>query len=185
MHFYCCTVFWRNQKRNLKLIGKQTMKRVFVIILIGFLFQSCSRDDDDGIDCQLFDPAFPSLLIRIVDTTGTNIIENGTIDPNNIVVEGDFTNAGFQFIPANEFAAPDADIRELDNTLNLYIPNESSFQYTINLDNFETINLGFSAELTRIPCDIAFFTPTSVTFNGETIELNEMSSLQFLAIIEL
>jgi|SRR5690606_23651781 len=160
------------------------MKKVFVIIIIGFLFPSCSSDED-GIDCELFDPAFPTLFIRVVDATGANLLENGTIDPNNIAVEGDFPNAGFQFITANEFAVPDADIREFDNSLNLSIPNESSFQYTIDLDDFETIEVGFKAELTRIPCGITYFIPTEVTFKEETIELTEMSSLQFLIIIEL
>ena len=78
------------------------MKKVFVIIIIGFLFPSCTSDDD-GIDCEIFDPAFPSLFIRIVDATGANLIENENIDPNNITVEGDFPNAGFQFIPASVF----------------------------------------------------------------------------------
>ena len=167
------------------LVDKRIMKKVFVIILMGFLVFSCLSDDDDGIDCKLFDPAFPSLYIRIVDATGVNLIENGTIDSENITVQGDFANAGFRFVPADEFVVPDADIREFDNSLNLYIPNESSFQYSINLDDFETINLGFNAELTRIPCDITYFTPTSVTFNEEPIELTEMSSLQLLVIIEL
>ena len=160
------------------------MKKVFVIIIIGFLFPSCTSDDD-GIDCEIFDPAFPSLFIRIVDATGANLIENENIDPNNITVEGDFPNAGFQFIPASVFAVPDADIKEFDNSLTLSIPNESSFHYTIYLDGFEAIDLDFEAELTRIPCDITYFIPSSVTFKEETIELTEMSSLQFLVIIEL
>lgn len=161
------------------------MKKVFTIILITLLLPSCSGDDDDGIDCALFDPAFPSVYIRIVDATGANLIENETIDPNNITVEGDFPYAGFHFIPANEFAVPGADIRVFDNSLNLFIPNESSFQYTIDLDGYETISVGFDAELTRIPCGITYYKPIGVTFNGETIELKEISSLQFLVIIEL
>ena len=154
-------------------------------MLMGLLFPSCSSDDDAGIHCALFDPAFPSLFIRIVDSSGANLIENETIDPNNITVEGDFPNAGFQFIPANEFAAPDTDIREYDNSLNLFIPNESSFQYTIDLDNFDTIDVRFEAAITRIACDISYFIPTRVTFKRETIELMEISSLEFLVIIEL
>ena len=186
VHSYTVVVHFDATKIKIQyLVDKRIMKKVFVIILMGFLVFSCLSDDDDGIDCKLFDPAFPSLYIRIVDATGVNLIENGTIDSENITVQGDLANAGFRFVPADEFAVPDADIREFDNSLNLYIPNESSFQYSINLDDFETINLGFNAELTRIPCDITYFTPTSVTFNEEPIELTEMSSLQLLVIIEL
>ncbi|MFS4494579.1 hypothetical protein [Maribacter sp. 2308TA10-17] len=160
------------------------MKNVFAIILIGFIV-CCSGDEEDQIDCSLFDPAFPSLFIRIVNATGDNLIENETIDPNNITVEGDFANAGFQFIPANEFAVPDSDIRAFDNSLNLYIPNESSFKYTVDLDDFEVIEVGFEAALTRIPCDITYFIPTRVTFNGQMLALTEISPLEFLVIVEL
>ena len=161
------------------------MKKILLFIMIGVLLSNCSSDDNDGIDCALFDPEFPSLFIRIVDADGTNLIENGTIDPENISVQGDFPNAAFRFVPANEFAAADAEVRELDNTLNLSIPNESSFQYTVNLDDFETVKVDFNAELTRIPCDITYFTPTVATFNEEIIRLTELSSLQFLVVIEL
>ena len=72
-------------------------------ILIGILFTSCSSDDDNGIDCSLFDPAFPELYIRLVDETGANLIENGTFDPENITIEGDFSNPDFRYIPPSEY----------------------------------------------------------------------------------
>ena len=72
------------------------MKKKYTLILIGLLL-SCSNNDDDGIDCSLFDPAFPELYIRLVDETGTNLIDNGTIDPDNITIEGNFSNADFRF----------------------------------------------------------------------------------------
>jgi len=147
---------------------------------------SCSNNkDDDGIDCALFDPALPSLYIRIVDSKGANLFENGTIDPDNLSVEGGFSGAGFQFIPADEFDNPDADIRELDNSISLFIPYESTFQYTIHLDDIETIKVDFTAELTRIPCDITYYIPIEGVFNNEALELIEISSIQYLAIIKL
>ena len=161
------------------------MKKVFTIVLIGLFFPSCSDDDNDGIDCALFDPAFPSMFVRIVDSTGANLIENGIIDPNNITIDGDFPNAGFHFNPANEFAVPDAYIREFDNSLSLSIPNESSFRYTIYLVDFENIDLDFEAGHTKIPCNISYYIPTGASFNGEIIELKEISPLEFLIIIEL
>ena len=156
-----------------------------MIILVGLLFLSCSNDDNDGIDCALFDPAFPSLYIRIVDDAGTNLIENGTIDPNNITVEGNFTGAGFRYIPKNEFAVPSAYIRAFDNTLFLFVPNEPIFQYTINLNDTDSIDLVFTAELTKIPCDISYFKPNGGVYNNETLELSVVPPLQFLAIIEM
>lgn len=161
------------------------MKKVFTLILIGLLFSNCSNDDDEGIDCALFDPAFPTLFLRIVDNTGVNLIRNGTIDSSNITVEGDFSGAGFQFVPANEFATPDSEIRELDNSLYLFIPNESKFQYTIKLDDFKTIAVNFKAEHIKIPCDLSYFKPVEADFNDEELKLKEISPLQFLVVIEL
>ena len=127
------------------------MKKKYTLILIGLLL-SCSNNDDDGIDCSLFDPAFPELYIRLVDETGTNLIDNGTIDPDNITIEGNFS------------------IREFDNTLLLYIPNESTFRYTVNLDDTDSVDIDFTAELTRIPCNISYFTPNGVEYNNVTID---------------
>jgi hypothetical protein len=160
-------------------------KLIFLLIMIPIWIGCSNNNDDDGIDCALFDPALPSLFIRIVDSTGANLIENGTIDPDNLSVEGRFSGAGFQFIPANEFANPDADIRELDNSISLFIPYEPTFQYIIHLDDMETIKVDFTAELTRIPCDITYYKPIEGVFNNEALELTQISSLQFLAIIEL
>ena len=162
------------------------MKKLFLLVTVTVLI-GCSNDDDDdqGIDCALFDPGFPSLFIRIVDSTGTNLIENGTIDPDNISVEADFPGGDFQFVPANENARPDSEIRELDNTIFIRIPNESTFQYTIHLSSTDDIRVEFSAEFTRIPCNLFYFTPNEGVFKDETFELKELSSLQFLAILEL
>lgn len=161
------------------------MKKLFILILTGLLFSGCSNDDDEGIDCSLFDPVFPTLFLRIVDNTGANLIENGTIDPENITVEGDFSGAGFWFIPANEFADPDSEIREFDNTLSLYIPYRAAFQYTIKAEGIENIQVNFKAEHTTIPCDLSYFKPVEAEFNGKVLELKEMLSLQHIVEIEL
>ena len=160
------------------------MKKIFTIILIGLLFTSCGNDDD-GIDCALFDPAFSVLYIRIVDNSGNNLIENGTIHPNDISVDGDFSGASFQFIPADELSSPDATVREFDNTIRLFIPDQPTFQYTIRFNEAHVINIDFTAELTRIPCNLSYFTPNRGIYNDEALELTEVSSLQVLAIIEI
>lgn len=161
------------------------MKKALTSIIIGILFANCSKADGDGIDCALFDPMFPSLNIKMVDGAGINLIENGTIDPTTITVEGDFPGAGFRFVPEDEFANPDADIRKFDNTLTLFIPNQPTFQYTINLNETDSFTINFTAEATRIPCDITYFEPNGAVYNGEPLNLNEVFSIQFLAVIEL
>ena len=94
------------------------------------MLSNCS-ENDGGIDCALFDPGFPSLYVRLIDQNGDNLIGNGTIDPNEIIL---LKGLGYRYNPPNEFAVPDSDIRKFDNTIKLYIPNESTFQYIIKLN---------------------------------------------------
>jgi len=152
-------------------------------MIMGLL--GCSDNDDDGINCELYDPAFPTLYLKFVDVNGNNLIENGSIDPEVISVEGEFPHAGFIFNPASEFAVPNADIRQLDNTIQLFIPKESNFQYTIHLNDQDSILIDFTAELTRIPCDLSYYKPTGGVFKDVGFELTEVPPLQFLAVVEL
>lgn len=161
------------------------MKNNITSLLIILLFLGCSNDENGGIDCELFDPAFPTLFLAVVDAENTNLFENCTFNPEDIRVEGDFTNAGFLFNPASEFAVPEADIRKLDNTIQLIIPRESNFRYTIFLSTTESIEVDFSAEFTRIPCDLSYYLPSGGVFDGLEIELSEVPPLQFVGIVEL
>ena len=163
------------------------MKKLLTLLFIGILFISCSNEEDNGINCSLFDPAFPELYVRLVDETGANLIENGTIDPETIMVEGDFSNPGFRHIPPNEFGEPDAEIRKYDNTLYLFIANESNFEYTINLDDSTSIILNFETRFAELPCGVSYYLPTKLTYNNQNIESEntESDELAFLAEIEL
>jgi hypothetical protein len=159
------------------------LKIPFFLIAAIFLVNGCS--DDDNIDCSLFDPAFPSLFLKLVDASGNNLIEVGTIDPNVIRVGGEFPNAGFIFIPVNEFAVQDADIIKLDDTIQLFIPTESHYQYSIQLSDSDSLLVDFSAKLTRIPCGLSYFLPTGVVVKNVEFEFTELSPLQFLVVIKL
>lgn len=160
---------------------KIKIKKLQLLIVLGLVLISSCNNNDDDINCLTFDVEQPLLFVRIIDATGTNLIENGSIDPAMIDVKGDFLNASFQFIPANE----SGDVGEFDNTLALSIPNESTFQYTIDLENFETIILDFTAELITLPCNITFFEPVEVNLNTENHELMLFHPRQFLVVVEL
>ncbi len=164
------------------------MKKIVTIILIAAFISGCSNnnDDDNGIDCRLFDPEFPELYLRLVDENGANLITNGTIDPENITVEGDFMNPGFRYNPPHEYAEPDADIRKYDNTLSIFIPREAKFKYTINLNETTSITLEFEAELIEIPCGLSYYVPTAAVWNHQEIALQkEEFDLQFLIEVTL
>ncbi|CAN0581850.1 unnamed protein product [Ectocarpus sp. 12 AP-2014] len=159
-------------------------KYVTLLIAVGMLF-SCSNTDEEEIDCRLFDPAFPSLYLRLEDENGVNLFENGSIDPDSLRVTGNFEGAGFYFNPANEFAVPDADIRKLDNTIGLAVPNQATFQHTIFWSQNDSIVVGAIGSLTELPCNISYFTPINATYNGSQVTLTEVPPLQFLVVLEL
>jgi hypothetical protein len=164
------------------------MKKIITLILIGLLLSGCSNNDDEADDCFL-DQAVPSLHLKVVNASGANLLENGTIDPNNIRVEADYSEEpiNFQFIPGNEFANPDAEIRVLDNSLMFTVPHRSTFEYIIYLEDIEeTINVQFEANQTREICDITYYIPVVASYKKETLEISEVSSeLNFLVIVEI
>ena len=161
------------------------MKKIILLAITLAIFVNCSNSDE-GIDCTLFDPVFPSLYIRILDSTGVNLIENGTINPNNITVEGDFSAAGFQVVAENEFPLSDPVLSELNNSLRLIIARKSAFQYTINFADIDkAITIDFAAEETKILCDVTYFKPIKGDYENLTMELREVRNLQFVGDLNL
>ena len=156
------------------------MKQIIALTLIVVLSMSCSKGKDEDVNCSLFDPIFPGLYIRLVDESGSNLIENGTIDPDEISVEGNFSEAGFRLVTGNELG-----ISDFHHTLYLYFPRESSYRFSLHLNNTDSIEVNLTTEIVNIPCDISYSIPTGVEQNGETLELIEASPLQFLVEIEL
>ena len=165
-------------------ILQRKTKNLLFIALCSIVL-SCSDDNEPEIDCRLFDPAFPSLFISLVDVNGANLFENGTIDSDSLRVTGDFEGAGFVFNPANEFAVPDAENRKLDNTIGLAVPNLATFEHTIFWSQNDSIVVGVTGALTRIPCNISYFTPVNASYEGSQITLTEVPPLQFLVVLEL
>ena len=47
---------------------------------------SCKTDDDNDIDCALFDPANSNLFIKLIDSDGNNLIENNTFIADDIKI---------------------------------------------------------------------------------------------------
>jgi len=161
------------------------MRKLFFLTALLTIIIGCSTDDEE-IDCSLFDPIFPELYIRLVDDAGVNLIDNGTINPKNFSVEGDFSGANFQVVPLNGSAASEPDSGKSDNTLSLFIPRKATFQYTIILNDIDkSFTIGFTAEPMRLPCDITFFKPINGLYDNQTLELSEVRSLQFVTDLEI
>lgn len=157
-------------------------KKLIILVVLGFgLIISCNEKEENNINCSTFDVEKPQLFIKINDATKTNLIENGTINSTNVTIEYIASNISFTIVPENHFG----DFNEFDNSLALPFPDESEFQYTINIEGFETIFLDFTAELKSTLCNITFFQPTSVNSNNKEIQLMEFPPQQYLVVIEL
>lgn len=66
--------------------------RLFTFSLCFFCLISCSTEDNNDIDCTLFDPENFVLYIELVDHDGNNLIENETYIADEIkIVFGDYT----------------------------------------------------------------------------------------------
>ncbi|MCL6220687.1 hypothetical protein [Zunongwangia pacifica] len=135
------------------------MKSILKLMHIIGLLISCSGDDEKNIDCALYDPAFPQLFLRLEDAAAENLIENGTIDPENINVNGDFENASFRYVPPNDYAQPDNEMRALDHSLALSIAYAESFKYQIQVEDFDPIEIDFSTIRKHLPCGITLYLP--------------------------
>ena len=81
---------------------------VFFGVLLIFI-SSCSIKDNNDLECDIFHPKLPELYIRLVDDLGTNLIRNGTIDIDELIVEGGCNSEteNYVFNPEDEFAAQD------------------------------------------------------------------------------
>jgi len=139
------------------------LKKLF---LYGILLFSIGCGDDDGIDCELFDPAVPVIQLTYVDSERNNLIANGTLDADRIRV---FNSEGFQI----EFVIPlpsEFEVNPENNPSNytviLFSPFSESETYTIELSDMVTDVLTVTFVLNSVTCGFSFFEATSATYNG-------------------
>lgn len=139
------------------------MKKALFIFVLLLLINSC-KNEDDGIDCALFDPITKSLYINLVDSDDNNLIENETYNADDITIlynNNTFTNVFFNNIPG------------LENLIALNISGtQGDNTYEIQLSENLTYSLILDLTLESTVCDISFFTLNSVIYNDiiQTIE---------------
>jgi hypothetical protein len=160
---------------------KSTLKLLFVFVL----FIGCSNDDDEAIDCDLVDIALPALHLRLVDNTGENLLESGSVDPETITIEADFGDASFVYIPEIENVEPNAAGSIIQHSLAVSLPTSlENFQYQISVAGYETVNLDMLAEENEEPCsDLSI--PVGASVNGQALEQIEISEIEMLIVLPL
>ena len=127
-------------------------------MFLSFIFLSTACNNDDDIDCALFDPIIQQIFIELVDEEGNNLIENGTFDRDEISVRfNDFVFTGVVF-----------DSEGIENliTLTLFGSNGDN-TFFIDLSNTETDIMVTNLTQISETCGVSFFELNSITYNGE------------------
>ncbi|WBL22472.1 hypothetical protein [Zunongwangia sp. HRR-M8] len=166
---------------------KASLRFLFLLVfLVG-----CASDDDGEIDCNFEANAFldsyysPQFLLRLVDASGENLLENGSIDPETITIESDLGNPGFVYISEIEYAETNSIYSEIEYSLGVYmLGSKESFKYQISVEGFETVEVIIQAEQIEEPC-YSYIIPVGASVNGEVLEEIEISETELLVILPL
>ncbi|WBL25578.1 hypothetical protein [Zunongwangia sp. HGR-M22] len=165
---------------------KASLRYLYLLIfLVG-----CAGDDDAETECSsrglLLDSYYaPECLIRLVDASGENLLENGSIDPETLTIESDLGNPEFIYIPEIEYAEPNSILSETQYSLGVFLlGNMETFQYQISIDGYETVDLVIQTEQIEEPC-YSYIIPVGASVNGEVLEEIEISDFELLVILPL
>lgn len=114
----------------------------------------------NNTDCITDDPIFRSLFVKLVDSDGNNLIENGTFNSEAIIYQ--FSDATYTGVVFN-------DVQGLENLIiiNLRGP-ELSHSYEIQLSESQIDILELSLlEIDKDdPCGFSYFIPEDASYNG-------------------
>lgn len=131
------------------------MRKTVLLILTLFLFNSCTNNNQDEIDCRLFDPVIQHLLVELVDENGINLLENGTFDKETIKIR----------LNSAEFQATKLDIFE--NSIAIQLLEQGAKTYEIVLSETETDTLVLDLSIREQICGFQFYNLDKAIYNGE------------------
>jgi len=57
-----------------------------LVLILAFLALFSCNNDDDVIECALFDPIIQTFYVELIDNQGNNLFENGTFNSDDVVV---------------------------------------------------------------------------------------------------
>ena len=140
--------------------------------MIVLLFAACGKTTDCG------DPIFKSLFIKITNAAGENLIEQGEIVGDNIIVRNgmtEYTNVVLSTVePIKNYI-----------TLNLNGPT-TDVTYEIQLSETRTdiLVLGLSNVISDGICPISFWLVDSASYNGEDLLIEDFNE-DFLVTVVL
>ncbi len=132
--------------------------KYILLILVLPLLSNCGNNDDDGIDCALFDPAQQQFFIELVDEQGNNLFENETFNREEILIQ----------FNGLEFPGVFTDFEPLENFIVLeFFGEQGDNTYQIVLSENETDTLILNLSIDSQICGIRFFNLNTATYNEQ------------------
>ncbi|WP_341215299.1 hypothetical protein [uncultured Wocania sp.] len=149
--------------------------KLITLLFCVLCFTACKTDDDNGIDCDLFDPANRNLFIELVDGNGNNLIENNTFvaDDIKVLFNGNtITNVVFN------------DVEGIENLIALSLIGEAgnnTFEIQLSSEITDTLILNLKAE-SQI-CGWTFFSLNSATYNDVLQTIEDFNGNYIISVI--
>lgn len=150
------------------------IKKLYCLVLIISIF-SCDNDDGFVAQCAAIDYAVPSLLIELQDTSGANLLENGTYNPDEVNVTVTETNV--------------SRIAETENgrVIEILLSNTvNSRDATVVLNDTETdiLRLDLNSSSTGFPCFFPIFNVEEALYNGTVQTIEQLEFNQKITVIK-
>ncbi|MCR8667374.1 hypothetical protein NO995_06765 [Aestuariibaculum sp. M13] len=151
--------------------------KIFSLFLGLFILLSCNSDsDENGIDCSSITIVPPSILLKITNLTGDNLIEKETYISNNITIE--FNNDLYKNVVNQNF-------ENFKNLINIPLyGTDMEREYKINLSETETDILNLNVSFKEGACGIKIATPNSATYNGNTVTIEDYNNNYLITVVK-
>lgn len=147
-----------------------------LLISLFILLTSCSNSDKGEIDCSTIFIVPPSILLKITNANGTNLIENETYIGSEITIE------------INEEIHKNVVNQNIESLKNLIIiplnSTETEREYKINLSEIETDTLNLNVSLNEGACGILITKPNSAVYNGNTITIEDYNGDYLITVVK-
>lgn len=153
------------------------MKQLSLFILLSLFLFSCSSDDPE-VSCDFIQAIGSNLYIDLVNEQGENLIENGTYNPDDIIINFNgsvFTGAVF------------TEVQGIENFITIGVFGEDGDNtYEIRLSDTETdtLILNLTREETGGPCSQFVFILNSVAYNGEIQEIEDFGGDFLITVVK-
>lgn len=154
------------------------MKHLSLFILLSLFLFSCSSDDEPEIACDLIQAIGSNLYIDLVNDQGDNLIENGTYNPDDIIINFDgnvLTGVVF------------TEVQGIENFISIGVFGEdgdNTFAIRLSDTETDTLILNLTRSETGGPCSQFVFTLNSAVYNDEAQEIQDFGGDFLITVVK-